>query len=90
MYYVDSRNLPKKFFPIFVQDFLNLSCHCLLNPIEKFNSTPEKGLAKSVSTFEKCPLAAELKLKMSQNGRFFMFSISALPPEGAFQMSTLF
>ncbi len=44
--------------------------------------------AKRVSTFEKCPLVAELKLKMSQNGRFFMFSISALPPKDAFQMST--
>ena len=27
--------------------------------------------AKSVLTFEKCPLVAELKLKMSQNGQFF-------------------
>ena len=44
--------------------------------------------AKSVPTFEKCYLVAELKLTMLQNGRFFMFSISALPPEGAFQMST--
>ena len=31
-----------------------------------------------------------MKLKMSQNGQFFMFLISALPPEGAFQMSTHF
>ncbi len=46
--------------------------------------------AKSVSTFEKCHLVAELKLKMSQNGQLFMFSISALPPEGAFQTSTHF
>ena len=46
--------------------------------------------AKSVSTFKKCPLVAELKLKMSQNGQFWMFSISALPPEGAFQISVHF
>ena len=36
---------------------------------------------KSVLTFEKRPLVAELKFKMSQNGRFLMFSISALPPD---------
>ena len=29
--------------------------------------------AKSALTFENRPLVAELKLKMSQNGRFFMF-----------------
>ncbi len=46
--------------------------------------------AKTVLTFENYPLVAELKLKMSQNGLFFMFSISALPPEGAFQMLTHF
>ena len=46
--------------------------------------------AKHVSTFKKCPLVAELKLQMSQNGQFFMFSISALPPVGAFQMSVHF
>ena len=28
---------------------------------------------------------AELKLKMPQIEQFFMFSISALPPEGTFQ-----
>ncbi len=31
-------------------------------------------------------LVAELKLKTSQLEQFFMFLISALPPEGAFQM----
>ena len=46
--------------------------------------------AKNVSTFEKCPLVAELKLKMSQIEQFFMFLISALPPEGAFKMFTHF
>ena len=45
---------------------------------------------KSVSTFKKCPLVAELKLQMSQNGQFFMFSISPLPLEDAFQMSVHF
>ena len=39
---------------------------------------------KGVLTFEKRPLEAELKLKMSQIVLFFMFSISALPPEGTF------
>ena len=38
----------------------------------------------------KTTLVAELKLKMSQIEQFFMFSISALPPEGAFQMFTHF
>ena len=42
--------------------------------------------AKNVQTFEKRPLAAELKLKTSQLEQFFMFSISALPPKGVFQM----
>ncbi len=46
--------------------------------------------AKSVLTFEIRPLGAELKLKVSHNGQFFMFSISARPPEGGFQMSTHF
>ncbi len=46
--------------------------------------------AKSVLTFEICPLVAELNLKVSHNGQFFMFSISALPTEGRFQMSTHF
>ncbi len=46
--------------------------------------------AKSVPTFKKWLLMADLKLKMSQNGHFFMFSISALPSEGAFQMSVHF
>ena len=42
---------------------------------------------KCVSTFEKCHLMAELKLKMSKKNRqISTFSISALPPEGAFQM----
>ncbi len=40
--------------------------------------------AKNVLTFEKRPLVAELKLKMSQTEQFFLFSVSALPPEGAF------
>ena len=31
--------------------------------------------------FEKSPLVAELKLKMFHTEQFFMFSISALPPE---------
>ena len=43
--------------------------------------------AKSVLTFEKCPLVAEVKLKVSENEQFFMYSISALPPDGAFQIS---
>ncbi len=38
-------------------------------------------------TFENRPLVAELKVKMTQNQQFFMFSISALPQEGSFQMS---
>ncbi len=46
--------------------------------------------AKSVLTFEKCSLVAELKLKMSQIALFLMFSMSALPPEGAFQMLAQF
>ncbi len=46
--------------------------------------------AKSASTFENCPLMAELKFKKSQNERFFIFSISARPPEGCFQMSIHF
>ncbi len=46
--------------------------------------------AKSLLTFKNHPLVAEMKLKMSGNGQFFMFLISALPPEGAFQMSTAF
>ncbi len=48
--------------------------------------------AKSVSTYKKGPLVAELKLKMSQNEQLFMFLISAPPPEGegAFQMSVHF
>ena len=41
--------------------------------------------AKSVLTFEKCPLVTELKLKMSKSHQA-PFSISALPLEGAFQM----
>ncbi len=35
--------------------------------------------AKSALTFDNHPLVLELKFKMSKNGRFFMFSISALP-----------
>ena len=31
-------------------------------------------------------MGAELKYEMSQIERFFMFSISGCPPEGAFQM----
>ena len=46
--------------------------------------------AKSVITFEKCSLVAELKSKMLQNGRLSHFSISALPAEGAFEMLTHF
>ncbi len=42
--------------------------------------------AKNVATFEKRPLVAELKFKMSQIELFFIHSISALPPEGAFQI----
>ncbi len=42
------------------------------------------------SYHENRPLVAELKFKMSQNGRFFMFLISSLPPEGGFQMSVHF
>ena len=45
---------------------------------------------KNVLKFEKSPLVAELKLKMLQTETFFMFSISGLPPEGAFQMFTHF
>ncbi len=44
----------------------------------------------SVLTFEKHPLVGEMKLKMSQSGQFFIFSISALSPEGAFQMPVRF
>ena len=32
--------------------------------------------AKNVLTFENRPLVAELKFRMSQNGRCFMFSLS--------------
>ena len=46
--------------------------------------------AKIVLTFEICPLGADLKLKVSHNRQFFMLSISALPPEGGFQMSMYF
>ncbi len=46
--------------------------------------------SKNVQTFERHPLVAELKLKVSQIALFFMFSISALPPEGAFHMFTHF
>ena len=42
--------------------------------------------AKSVLTFGIRPLVAELKFRMSQYGRFSMFSLSALPPEGTFLM----
>ncbi len=40
--------------------------------------------------FKRCPLLAELKLKMSQNGQFIIiiYIISAMPPEVTFQMST--
>ncbi len=41
--------------------------------------------AINVWSFEKRPLVAELKLKMSQIALFFMFSISVLPTQGAFQ-----
>ena len=47
-------------------------------------------MLKKVLTFEKRSLVSELKLKVSQNGLFFMFSISALPPESTFQMSIHF
>ncbi len=46
--------------------------------------------AKNVLTFENRALVAELKLKMSQFEQFFMFLISARPPEGTFQMFTDF
>ncbi len=36
--------------------------------------------------FENCPLVAELKLKIEKKLQSFGFSISARPPEGAFQM----
>ncbi len=46
--------------------------------------------AKSVLTFKNRPLVVELRLKMSRNGQFVMFLISALSPKGAFQISTHF
>ena len=45
---------------------------------------------KSALTFENCPLVEELKFKMSHNERIFIFVISALPPEGGFEMSIHF
>ncbi len=42
--------------------------------------------AKIVLTFEKRPLVAELKLKPLKIAHSLTLSISALPPEGAFQM----
>ncbi len=45
-----------------------------------------KWCKKCINIFEKHPLVAELKLKISHIALFFMFSISALPPDGAFQM----
>ncbi len=48
--------------------------------------------ARNMLTFEKYPLMAELKLKMSHGlvEPFYMFSISAMPPEGTFQRSIHF
>ncbi len=46
--------------------------------------------AKSVTTFEKHPLVAELKLKTVKIAHFVTFSISALPSDDIFQMSTHF
>ncbi len=40
--------------------------------------------AKSVLTFEKHPLVAELELKVSDNEGYFKYLILTLPPEGAF------
>ncbi len=45
---------------------------------------------KNVLTFDKRPLVAELKLKTLKIRHFVTFSISALPPEGTFQMLTHF
>ena len=45
---------------------------------------------KSVLTFEKRPLVAELKLKTLKIAQSVTFSISALPPGDAFQMLTHF
>ena len=45
---------------------------------------------KSVLTSEQCPLVAELKLKTLKVTLSVTFSISALSPEGAFQMLTHF
>ena len=45
---------------------------------------------KSVLTFEKRSLVAGLILKTLKIMQFVTFSISALPPEGAFQMLTHF
>ncbi len=45
--------------------------------------------AKSVLTFKTCPLVEELKLKISEIALFFMFSISALPPECFWNVKSL-
>ena len=39
---------------------------------------------RDARTFEKRPLVAKVKSKMSQVEQFFMFSISPMPPEGTF------
>ena len=46
--------------------------------------------AEKCVNISKISLVAEPKLKISQNGWFLVFSISALPSEGPFQMSTHF
>ncbi len=68
-------------------------CLIILQPdhFSKFQKFDQLAIdAKNVLTFEKCPLLAELKMKMSQTVQFFMFSISALPQEGSFHMLTHF
>ncbi len=52
--------------------------------------TDKKGITINLPHQQDYSELTELKLKMSQNEQFFMFEISALPPEGTFQMLTHF
>ncbi len=54
---------------------------------QKFGQSFFDQVAIDVPTFGRRPLVAELKFKASENEQFVMFLISALPPEGTFQMS---
>ncbi len=57
-----------------------LISHLLISIVEKVSH------AKSVFTFSRWPLMAELKLKMADFAALFILLISALPLEVTFQM----